>query len=227
MTTVAHIGSRPLRIIPGSTPAAPDETRQRRFDYASLVRAQARRGPVTRSAPPPPPGSEGGWALAPPSGSCDEAAPAAGNTTRAPSTPFDEPLDGNPVIEPPTCPIDAHESFGRVRHAIAPVVSVIVERQSHFTRIVGMLAREIGAFCSDGAIVCAGNWEAQLTLDPELLPRTTLHVALSRFIIRIRFDVPDGETRDLLLTHRSLLERELDEVMRCWGEARDIQLSVW
>ncbi|ONB87858.1 type III secretion protein [Burkholderia pseudomallei] len=107
------------------------------------------------------------------------------------------------------------------------MVSVIVERQSHFTRIVGMLAREIGAFCSDGSIVCAGNWEAQLTLDPELLPRTTLHVALSRFIIRIRFDVPDGETRDLLLTHRSLLERELDEVMRCWGEARDIQLSVW
>ncbi|MPV67770.1 type III secretion system protein SctP [Burkholderia sp. BE17] len=222
-----HISSRQLRIIPGSPTATPSSTSKRRFDFAALARGRTHRNPTTRSDAPAPYDSDAGLSPAPPSESCLEAPPQADKPTNSPTAPLAEPPDGNPVMEPAACAVDSRELFEHVRHAIAPAVSVIVERQEHFLQIVGMLSREIGAFCGDSAIVSAGNWEVQMTLDPELLPHTTLHVALSRFNIRLRFDVPDRETRDLLLTHSDLLERELDKVVRSWGEARDIQLSVW
>ncbi|WP_423760239.1 type III secretion system protein SctP [Burkholderia sp. NLJ2] len=224
---MAHITFRQLRIIPGSATAAPGTTCERRFNFAALARSRKHRGSDARGDTPAVPDSDAGSPPAHQSNSCSDAAPHVGNATIAPTASFDEPPDGNPVTEPAASSIDSHELFEHVRHAIAPVVSVIFERQERFLKIAGLLTREIGAFCSDSAIVSAGNWEVQVPLDPELLPHTTLHVALSRFNIRIRFDVPDGETRDLLLKHSVLLERELDKVMRSWGEARDIQLSVW
>ncbi|MCU9952149.1 MULTISPECIES: type III secretion system protein SctP [Burkholderia] len=224
---MAHITFRQLRIIPGSATAAPSATCERRFNFAALARGRKHRGSTTRIDTQALPDSDAGLSPAQQSGSYSDAAPHVGNATIAPTASFDEPLDGNPVTGPATCSVDTHESFEHVRHAITPVVSVIFERQERALQIVSLLTREIGTFCSDRAIVSAGNWEVQVPLDPELLPHTTLHVALSRFNIRIRFDVPDGETRDLLLKHSVLLERELDKVMRSWGEARDIHLSVW
>ncbi|MGU7843994.1 type III secretion system protein SctP [Burkholderia sp. AW33-5] len=224
---MTHISSRQLRIIPGSPTTTPSPTSKRRVDFAALARSRTHRNPTTRNGAPVPHDSDAGSPPAPSSESCSEAPPQADSATYSPTAPLDEPLDDNPVMEPATCEVHSRELFEHVRNAIAPAVSVIVERQEHFLQIAGMLSREIGAFCGDSAIVSAGNWEVQMTLDPELLPHTTLHVAVSRFTIRLRFDVSDRETRDLLLTHSNLLERELDKVMRSRGEARDIQLSVW
>ncbi|AIO69969.1 type III secretion system protein SctP [Burkholderia oklahomensis] len=224
---MAYIGYRQLRIIPGGANAPPSATCERRFDYAMLARRRAPRHPVLRIGTPPPSDSDNGTGFARRSGSLPDADSHAGDAANAPATPLDELPEGNPVMEPAASSIAEHPLYEHVQHAIAPIVSVICERQQRYLRVVGMLAREIGAFCGDRAIASAGNWEVQLTLDPELLPHTTLFLALSRFDIRLRFDVSDRETRDLLLAHSAQLERELDKVMRSWGNARDIHLSVW
>ena len=107
------------------------------------------------------------------------------------------------------------------------MVSAIFERQQRVLDLVGPLAREIGGFCSDAAIARAGNWEAQIRLDGRLFPNTTLYLTLSPFTLHLRFDTLDSEVKQLLLDHSSMLERELDATLRAWGEARDIELTVW
>ena len=72
-----------------------------------------------------------------------------------------------------------------------------------------------------------GQFDANLPLDQKLLPQTTLYLSLSRFRLQLRFDAPDTATRQLLLEHSALLERELDTLLRAWGEAREIELTVW
>lgn len=115
----------------------------------------------------------------------------------------------------------------RVAGAAMPVVSAVYQQQQRCIQLLGSLAREIGAFCSERAIADAGNWEVQLPLDQKLLPQTTLYLSLSRFRLQLRFDAPDTAARQLLLDHSSLLERELDTMLRAWGEAREIELTVW
>jgi type III secretion control protein HpaP len=115
----------------------------------------------------------------------------------------------------------------RVADAAQPVVNAVYRQQQRVMQVLGSLAREIGSFCGDPSIVEAGNWEVQLPLDQKLLPHTTLYLTLSRFSLQLRFDTTDTGSRQLLLEHSALLERELDTLLRAWGEARDIELTVW
>jgi type III secretion control protein HpaP len=120
------------------------------------------------------------------------------------------------------------EALGtQVSHATAPVVSAMFRQQQNMVALLGSLAREIGAFCGDPSIANGGNWDVQLALDPKILPHTTLHLSLSRFRLELRFDAPDVGMRQLLLEHSESLERELGAILRAWGEARDIELTVW
>lgn len=93
--------------------------------------------------------------------------------------------------------------------------------------LVYKLAQEIAAFCSDRSINETGTWDAQLPLDAHLLQDTTLNLTLSYSTLSLRFDTGDDDTRQLLLAHASMLERELDVLMRAWDAPRQIQLTVW
>ncbi len=219
------IDSRSARIIPGAAPADTSRPRERRFDYASLAsRREPHRLPTREQAesggqetPDEPPQQQPEIALyfdpRYATGEAEAVAPDASDATLAAG-----PADA--VDEGDTLP-------ARVERAAVPIVSAVYMHQQQYLQVLGVLTREIAAFCGDPAIAGSGNWEAHMTLDPTLLPHTRLSLSLSRFSLQLRFDAQDPGARDLLLTHSTMLQRELADTLRAWGEVRDIELTVW
>ncbi|MEM5405594.1 type III secretion system protein SctP [Paraburkholderia unamae] len=115
----------------------------------------------------------------------------------------------------------------RVEHASEALVASVFASQQRRLDIVRTLAHEIAGFANDRAIAAAGNWDVRMPLDETLFPHTTLYLTLSRFVMQLRFDAPDLATRQLLLGHSAMLERELDATLSGWGNIRDIQITVW
>ncbi|MFM0312678.1 type III secretion system protein SctP [Paraburkholderia sp. RL17-383-BIF-A] len=242
---MTHIVSRHVRVIPGEVDSeTPDETDAsmgsrrpggRGFDYASLLgRRRALQRLTGKANTDAHAGSQGG----------DDDALEVGAQATAPPAPRPFAHSGGDAAADASANVacGAHaDSSGaagmpsperlaigaRVTDAAAPVVTAVYRQQQRFVQLLGSLAREIGAFCGDPSIAEAGNWEVQLPLDQTLLPQTTLYLTLSRFSLQLRFDTPDTATRQLLLEHSALLERELDTLLRAWGEAREIELTVW
>ncbi|WP_144150200.1 type III secretion system protein SctP [Paraburkholderia sp. BCC1885] len=238
---MTHIDARHLRIIPGRGDAYDDpsaeaepasNSRGRAFDYASLLgrrRALHRLSGNTNTHADTHGNADSDDAQ---EDEADAAAPRAPRPfEREPASDSEAPQAGS--IATALTVDDAPDSVerlalrARVAGAAMPVVSAVYQQQQRCLQLLGSLAREIGAFCSDRAIADAGNWEVQLPLDKKLLPQTTLYLSLSRFRLQLRFDAPDQAARQLLLDHSSLLERELDTMLRAWGEAREIELTVW
>ncbi|WP_176059730.1 type III secretion system protein SctP [Paraburkholderia sp. BCC1876] len=243
---MTHIVSRHVRVIPGEQDNGPPDddaaarsaSRGRGFDYASLL---GRRRAVLRLNHQADSGTNTG------AGSqndhpADDAEAAGHASAPAAPRPFFSHEDGNgPQAAEDSAGSSANGIAGagntlqterlaigsRVEDAAQPVVSAVYRQQQRFVQLLGSLAREIGAFCGDPSIAEAGNWEVQLPLDQKLLPQTTLYLTLSRFSLQLRFDTTDTVARQLLLEHSALLERELDTLLRAWGEARDIELTVW
>ncbi|NYH12961.1 type III secretion system protein SctP [Paraburkholderia bryophila] len=241
---MTHIVSRHVRVIPGEldngTPdddaAARSASRGRGFDYASLL---GRRRAVLRLNHQAGADADTGSQDGQPS---DDAEVAEHASIPAAPRPFfaHEDGSGSPAAEDGagssangaasasnTLLTERLAIGSRVEDAAQPVVSAVYRQQQRFVQLLGSLAREIGAFCGDPSIAEAGNWEVQLPLDQKLLPQTTLYLTLSRFSLQLRFDTTDTVARQLLLEHSALLERELDTLLRAWGEARDIELTVW
>lgn len=238
---MTHIASRHVRVIPGEadndTPedaASRSASRGRGFDYASLLgRRRALHRLNNNADADAHAGSQGGSHEDANEDAETASAPAApqpffphegdaGHDAAEESTGSGSGANTELTLSPERLAIGA-----RVADAAQPVVSAVYRQQQRFVQLLGSLAREIGAFCGDPSIAEAGNWEVQLPLDQKLLPHTTLYLTLSRFSLQLRFDTTDTAARQLLLEHSALLERELDTLLRAWGEAREIELTVW
>ena len=244
---MTHIVSRHVRVIPGEADSetadeidartASHGSGGRGFDYASLLgRRRALHRLNSNANTDTHAGSQGGGEADVAEDTADAPAPSAprpfersgsdaGSDASASTA---SGADANPSANADSTPSPERLAIGaRVADAAAPVVTAVYRQQQRFVQLLGSLAREIGAFCGDPSIAEAGNWEVQLPLDQKLLPQTTLYLTLSRFSLQLRFDTPDTATRQLLLEHSALLERELDTLLRAWGEAREIELTVW
>lgn len=218
----------PRIIVPASDERpALAEAHARRFDYAALARRRAARRLAT-------PSGESG-----PAAAHDSAVHAQDGHGDASATGHDDAQDDTTDTEAladgnTTAAVDAratlaaHEALlRRLPPATMPAVDALFRTQGHFIELARTLAREVAAFCGDPAIGEAGNWEAYIPLDARLLPGTTLYLSLSHFRLSLRFDTGGIETRQLLLDHSAMLERELDALLRAWGAPRDIELTVW
>jgi type III secretion control protein HpaP len=64
-------------------------------------------------------------------------------------------------------------------------------------------------------------------LSDRLLASTELQVSLSHFDLQLRFDARDRDARQLLLAHSVALERELDAMLRAWGQPKTVRITVW
>ena len=244
---MTHIVSRHVRVIPGEADSeTADEIDARTasrgsggrgFDYASLLgRRRALHRLNSNANTDAHAGSQGGGEADASEDTADAPAPSAprpfersgGDAGSDASASTASGADANPSANADSTPSPERLAIGaRVADAAAPVVTAVYRQQQRFVQLLGSLAREIGAFCGDPSIAEAGNWEVQLPLDQKLLPQTTLYLTLSRFSLQLRFETPDTATRQLLLEHSALLERELDTLLRAWGEAREIELTVW
>jgi type III secretion control protein HpaP len=215
------IESRSLRIIPGdmASEQKADEARARAFDYAGLARRTrmqrlAARSHDTDSARVTRDNEESG-----------------GGRPRMFESRDEEEHDGGadqPVDTGDQAAAGEREAVAqRVCGATLPVVDALFRTQGQFLELATSLASEVSAFCSDPAIGNAGNWEVQMPLDKAVLPDTTLYLSLSGFRLSLRFDTSNMETKQLLLNHSTMLEREIDSLLKAWGAPRDIELTVW
>jgi len=114
----------------------------------------------------------------------------------------------------------------RIGSASQRVVAAVLRREQQMLELAHVLARHIAEFASNPAIRHAGHWEVALRIDPQRLPGTQLHLTLSPAVLLLRFDAETADTRELLLHHAGLLERELRQVLASIGEARTLELTV-
>ncbi|MBN3751832.1 type III secretion protein [Paraburkholderia sp. Tr-20389] len=115
----------------------------------------------------------------------------------------------------------------RIGSASQRIVAAVLRREQQMLELAHVLARHVGDFASNPAIHQAGHWEVTLRIDPQRLPGTQLHLTLSPAVLLLRFDVETADTRQLLLQHAGLLERELRQLLAMQGEARTLELTVY
>lgn len=121
----------------------------------------------------------------------------------------------------------AEESLAqRIGSASQRVVAAVLRREQQMLELAHVLARHVVEFASNPAIRQAGHWEVAMRVDPQRLPGTQLHLTLSPAVLLLRFDVESADTRELLLHHAGLLERELRQVLASQGEARTLELTI-
>jgi type III secretion control protein HpaP len=115
----------------------------------------------------------------------------------------------------------------RIGAVCAPSVDAAYRQQEPFIALIGRVAREVTAFCAHRAITQSGNWEVRMPLDPRILPETTLYLTLSPHCLQLRFDTQDASSRQLLLQHGQMLDRELSALLDAWGEPREVDIAIW
>jgi type III secretion control protein HpaP len=115
----------------------------------------------------------------------------------------------------------------RIGHVCVPIVDAVYRQQGQFIDLTARVAREVAAFCANPAVTRSGNWEVQMNLDPRILPDTTLYVTLSPRSLQLRFDAQDTSSRQLLLQHHRMLDRELTTLLEAWGEPREVDIAIW
>ncbi|MEX3972617.1 type III secretion system protein SctP [Paraburkholderia caribensis] len=114
----------------------------------------------------------------------------------------------------------------RIGTASQRVVAAVLRREQQMLELAHGLACHIAEFASNPAIRQAGHWEVAMRIDPQRLPGTQLHLTLSPAVLLLRFDVESADTRELLLHHAGLLERELRQLLASQGEARTLELTI-
>ncbi|WDD92580.1 type III secretion system protein SctP [Burkholderia sp. FERM BP-3421] len=196
---MSSVDLRPLRIIAGEGAEVPRATGGR----------AARRGfdyaQLLRRAPAP---------VAPAAHDADprrERRP-----SRDAATPFAREPDALPDAQ-------GRQAMARACAGADGFVNQVFAQQERMVRIADTLAGEIAALCAEDA---GAQWDLSMPLDPALLPATLLHVALSHFDLRLRFETADAATRQLLSTHRALLHARLDTLLAHLGVPRAIDIDV-
>jgi type III secretion control protein HpaP len=116
---------------------------------------------------------------------------------------------------------------GRIETRSSPIIEAVYLQQQHFLDLSRRIAAEVAAFCGNRTIAQAGTWDVRLPLDPAVLPGTLLLLSLSPLCLSLRFDVDDVHTRQLLLHHCGVLERELISLLDAWGTPREVDITIW
>ncbi|CRY23561.1 type III secretion system protein SctP [Burkholderia pseudomallei] len=115
------------------------------------------------------------------------------------------------------------EAMARACAGADAFVNQVFAQRERVVRVAEALAAEIAALGGGDA---SGQWEISLPLDAALLPDTVLHLVLSRFDLRLRFETPDAATRHLLCTHGATLHARLDTLLAHHGAPRTIEIDV-
>jgi type III secretion control protein HpaP len=198
-----------VRVIAAAASDLPvsDGRRGRRVDYAALLRRG--RTPPSRLDGDGNPDSD--------AQSGEDTSDAAGN-----------------LPQPPTQSGGWHRPSGpddtlaeRIGTVSSPIVEAVYLQQQHFLTLSRRIAAEIAAFCGNRSVSQSGTWDVRLPLDPNVLPGTLLLLSLSPVCLSLRFEVADVNTKQLLLHHSSVLQRELTTLLDAWGTPRDVDITIW
>jgi hypothetical protein len=79
--------------------------------------------------------------------------------------------------------------------------------------IAQYLAQTVSRFCNNQAVGGEEGWQVQITLRPDVLNLTTMHLSLTPHWLQIRFDIHDTQARGLVIRHQKSLETMLDSTV--------------
>jgi Type III secretion protein (HpaP) len=115
----------------------------------------------------------------------------------------------SPILPAPT-PLEGATAT-RAVEAVAPV-----DLQGQ--QLVARVADTIAGFCNERAVSESEGWQVRMALRPDVLPSTTLSLAISPHWLNLRFDIGDPQTRRLVCEHQIELARMLSETLECRRE---------
>ncbi|WP_323123316.1 type III secretion system protein SctP [Burkholderia alba] len=216
---MTRIDTREVRSLPAPADADPSPARGvRRFDYAVLL--AARRTvvrPMSGAQPTLCPSDSRSTESDPPSAKPED--------YRLISNERDTPSpDAGPT---PAELAECRAISTRISNTATPIAAAALREQRDHLSLLGALSRDITAFCGNAAVAAGGPWEAHIVLSERILASTELHMTLSHFDLQLRFDTQDCDARQLLLTHSTALERDLDSILRVWGQSKVVRITVW
>jgi type III secretion control protein HpaP len=132
--------------------------------------------------------------------------------------------DGKDAPESADAPDGIRRTPLEPRHAAAPVHGALAVpgTPQYQVELVRYLADTVARFCSDPAVAHGEGWQVRLSLDPAVLPDTTLHLNLSPSWLLLRFESDDARSRALVSNHQAVLEQALAKTL---VPCRDIAIS--
>jgi hypothetical protein len=95
----------------------------------------------------------------------------------------------------------------------APVASLLdaIENQKKMvTTVAEYIAQTIAVFCSDNDAQSSNDWSIRIALREDILKSTTLHMALSRDSLKLRFEIHDPDANILISNEVDKLQSMLD-----------------
>ncbi|WP_157658303.1 type III secretion system protein SctP [Burkholderia ubonensis] len=114
----------------------------------------------------------------------------------------------------------------RIAESMTHGLDKVLLRRSRFLTLMAPFVHQMAQFCSNDAIQLAGNWNARFMLDENVLPGTTLSLALSRLYMSLRFESNNLDARQFLVAHLDELKHELGMALHALGQSHDVFLSV-
>lgn len=96
-------------------------------------------------------------------------------------------------------------------------------RQHRTETIIDSLVHSVAEFCRAPTIAQGGAWEIRLSIDPGVLPQTSLLLRLAAMQLQLRFECRDVASSRLLREHSKELREKLAAALR---EPYDIDIHV-
>jgi type III secretion control protein HpaP len=89
--------------------------------------------------------------------------------------------------------------------------------------LVASIGQTVARFCNERAVSESEGWQVRIPLREDVLPDTTLHLALSSYWLQLRFETRSQMARDLLLIHRGALARTLEDALH---RRREVAIEI-
>lgn len=89
--------------------------------------------------------------------------------------------------------------------------------------LVAAVADTVARFCNEPAVDHSEGWNVRMPLRDDVLPSTTLDLAVSSCWLQLRFETSSDAARDLLFLHRAALT---DLLATALNRQRDIAIAI-
>jgi type III secretion control protein HpaP len=104
---------------------------------------------------------------------------------------------------------------------LAEAVAASVDGESR--RVLEAVAQTIAGFCNERSVDDSDGWNVRIELRPDILPDTTLELAISSYWLQLRFVTPEPRSRQLISQHQDALRDLLTGLL---NRQRDISISI-
>ena len=132
----------------------------------------------------------------------------------SPDTTADEDPDGDFDVE--------QRSLLAHLPRLASTLGIADVMDTAYGGLADRLASRIAQFCGEPSVQSSGAWEASIPLARDTVADTVLHLSLSPYQLRLRFDTSNPQSKQLISLHCNTLR---DRLVALLGPERDIDIT--